>query len=110
MGAIDLTLLALLPPVAIWLLSLLLGGVFGFPRRWWLLRLGAIPLLCLAFVAYIAMFPVEVAPDSYDPVLHGNPARMDFVLIMAFGVAAPLAYLAVALPLSLGYAFWKRGR
>jgi hypothetical protein len=104
------TLLALLPPVAIWLISLVLGGVFGFPMRWWLLRLGANPLLCFGLVAYIAMFSVEIPRDSYVPAIHGNPGRIDFMLIMAWGFVAPLAYLMIALPLSLGYAFWKRAR
>ena len=105
-----MTLLAFLPPVVIWLISVLLGGVFGFPRRWWLLRLGTIPLLCFVFVAYLVMFPVEVPWDSYDPAIHGNPGRIDFMLIMVFGFVAPLACLAIALPLWLGYAFWKRAR
>ena len=110
MGAGVVTLLAFVPPVAVWLIAVVLGGVFGFPRRWWLLRLGAVPLLCFVFIAYLVMFPVEVPRDSYDPPIHGNPGRVDFMLNMVFGVAVPLAYLAAALPLSLGYAYWKRAR
>lgn len=97
------------PPVLIILSSLLLGRLFDarFPPRWWLLRLGLVPLICLGLACYVMATPTPI-PDNYDPAIHGNGGRLDFLAIMVWGLALPTIYVAVAFPASLAYALWKR--
>lgn len=102
---------AFIVPLAIAGLSLLLRSLFGetFPLRWWLLRLGLLPLIFFVFASYILLSPTPLPPD-YDPDVHGNPGRMDFIAAMFWGAAAPFAYLVIALPVSIGYAIWRKRR
>ena len=101
-------LVSLLPNLVL-LACLILGRTFAtrFPTRWWLLRLALVPVVSFAFAGYVMATPTPL-PLDYDPAIHGNPGRLDFAAIVAYGLALPLAYLAIALPLSLGYAIWKR--
>jgi len=99
-----------IPPVLIILSSLLLGRVFKarFPARWWLIRLGLVPLIFLGLACYVMVTPTPI-PDNYDPAIHPNTGRMDFVAIMAWGLVLPALYVAIAFPVSIAYALW-RGR
>ena len=98
-----------IPPVLIILSSLLLGRAFQarFPTRWWLLRLGLAPLFFLSFACYVMATPTPM-PYDYDPDVHGDPGRMDFLAIMAWGLVLPIIYIAVAFPVSIAYALWMR--
>jgi hypothetical protein len=98
-----------IPPLVIILSSLLLGRLFNqrFPSRWWLLRLGLFPLICVGLACYVMATPTPI-PDNYDPSIHGNDGRLDFLAIMAWGLVFPTIYLAIAFPASLAYALWKR--
>ncbi len=104
-----MTLLLILLPTAILLISLSFGAILGkpFAARWWLLRLGLVPLVCFILAGSIMAFPTEV-PANYDPEIHGNPGRLDFGAMVVWGLVAPIAYLLVALPISLAYALWNR--
>lgn len=103
-----MSLLPFVPLIAIFGLATLLRAVFGsaFPLRWWLLRLGALPLLFFVFAIYILSFPTPI-PADYDPHVHGNPGRMDYVAVLFWRIVAPVAYLVFAFPISLGYAIWR---
>lgn len=98
-----------IPPVFIILSSMLLGSMFDarFPSRWWLLRLGLVPLISLALACYLIAAPTPI-PDNFDPLTHENTGRMDWLAIMAWGVVLPTIYIAAALPMCVGYALWKR--
>ncbi|WP_311269079.1 hypothetical protein [Sphingobium sp. WCS2017Hpa-17] len=106
-----MTALILVPPLTIVGLSYLLSAIFDerFPLRWWLLRLGLLPIIFFAFAVYVSSFPTPI-PDNYDPNIHGNPGRADFAAILAWGLLAPVTYLIIALPTSTGYAIWRRLR
>ena len=97
-----------IPPVLIVLFSLLLGKAFQarFPTRWWLLRLGLVPLICLGLACYVMATPATI-PHNYDPDLRGNGGRLDFLAILAWGVVLPTIYVAAAFPASFAYALWK---
>jgi hypothetical protein len=97
------------PPVLIILSSWLLGRLFDeqFPSRWWLIRLGLIPLICLGLACYVMATPTPI-PDNYDPAIHENGGRLDFLAIMVWGLVFPMMYVAVAFLASLAYALWKR--
>ncbi len=98
-----------IPPVFIFLTSLVIGRFFRarFPARWWLLRLGLLPLIGLVFAIYILATPTPI-PPNYDGMLHTNTGRQDFAAIMIYGVLLPTVYVAVALPACVVYALWKR--
>lgn len=104
-----MTALILVPQIAIFGLSYLLNAIFGerFPLRWWLFRLGLLPIIFFVLAVYVSSFPTPV-PDNYDPSIHGNPGRVDFAAILAWGLLAPAIYLIIALPISIGYAIWRR--
>ena len=104
-------LLVILLPTLVLLLCLVRGATFAarFPTRWWLWRLAFVPAVCFGLAGYVMAMPAPL-PLDYHPAIHGNPGRLDFIAIVIYGLALPLAYLAIALPLSLGYAFWKRAR
>lgn len=104
-----MVLLIAIPPVLIILCSLLLGKAFRarFPTHWWLLRLGFAPLIFLSFACYVMATPTPI-PYDYDPDIHGNTGRMDFLAIMVWGLVLPTIYVSVALPVSIAYALWKR--
>lgn len=98
-----------IPPALIILSSLLLGRAFQgrFPTRWWLFRLGLVPFIFLGLACYVMVTPTPI-PGNYDPDIHGNAGRMDFLAIMAWGLVLPTIYSAVAFPVSIAYAFWRR--
>jgi hypothetical protein len=98
-----------LPFQLIILTSLLLGKVFDarFPRRWWLLRLGLLPLISLGLACYVIAVPTTV-PDDYKPLMDGNPKRLDWAAILVYGIVLPTIYSAVAVPAFVSYALWKR--
>lgn len=98
-----------IPPVLIILSSLLLSKAFQahFPMRWWLFCLGLAPLIFLSLACYIMATPAPI-PYDYDPNIHGNSGRMDFISIMVLGLVLPTIYVAVAFPVSIAYALWKR--
>ena len=102
-------LLVVLVPNLVLLLCFILGAAYGprFPLRWWLLRLGLVPAICFGLVGYLYLTPSPL-PLDYDPAIHGNPGRWDFLAAMAYGFVLPLAWLAIALPASLAYAIWRR--
>jgi len=102
--------LIVIPPVLIILSSLLLGRLFDtrFPARWWLLRLGLFPLICLGLACYVMATPTPI-PDDYNPAIHANGGRLDFLAIMVWGLVLPTIYVAVSFGASLAYALWKRG-
>jgi hypothetical protein len=99
----------IIPPLFTIGLGMLLAGFFGpaYPLRWWILRLGLIPMLCFGAAAYIVVYPTPI-PTNYDPNVHGNPGRSDFAAMLVWGFAFPSAYLLVAVPVSLAYAIWRR--
>jgi hypothetical protein len=98
-----------IPPVFVFLTSLVLGRLFRarFPARWWLFRLGLLPLIGLALAIYILATPIPI-PPNYDGMIHTNTGRHDFAAIMIYGVLLPTFYVAVALPTCVVYALWKR--
>ena len=104
-----MVLLIAIPPVLIILSSLLLGNAFRarFSTRWWLLRLGLAPLIFLSFACYVMATPTPI-PYDYNENIHGDSGRMDFLTIMVFGLVLPTLYVAVAFPVSVAYALWKR--
>jgi hypothetical protein len=103
--------LVILMPSFVLIACLILGAIFRgqFATRWWLLRLGLIPLICFALAGYVMTFPTPI-PLDYDPMVHTNGGRLDFLAIAVWGLVVPMAYLIVALPLSLAYAIWKTRR
>jgi hypothetical protein len=100
----------LVPLVAMGL-CVLLHAVFGehCSARWWLMRLGVAPVILFLIAAYILTFPTPV-PDNYDPRIHGNPGRLDFMATLVWGVVLPVVYLLLATPVSIGWAIWRRHR
>ena len=98
-----------IPPVFIFLTSLVLGRFFRarFPVKWWLIRLGLLPLIGLGCACYILATPIPI-PPNYDEMIHVDTGRQDFMAIMLYGVLLPTAYVAVALPACVIYALWKR--
>jgi hypothetical protein len=98
-----------IPPVLIILSSLVLGRAFQsrFPARWWLLRLGLVPLIFLGLACYVMVTPTPI-PDNYDPDIHGDSGRLDFLAIMVWGFVLPTIYVAISFPVSIGYALLKR--
>ena len=98
-------------PAAILLACLAFGTLFEgrFRARWWFLRVGLVPLICFFAAGYVITFPTPIPPD-YDPMIHPNGGRLDFLAIVAWGLVLPLIYLGAALPLSFAYAFWKHAR
>ena len=106
-----MTLAAIIVPNLVLLACLALGSMFGgrFPVRWWFLRLGLVPLLCFGLLLYIYLTASPV-PQDYDPAVQGNPGRTNFIAAMAYGLVLPVAWLAIAVPISLAYAIWKTRR
>ncbi len=101
--------LVILVPVLILATGLLMGGIFGpaYPARWWLLRVGLVPFLCWLLAAYLMATPAEI-PLDYDPDVHGNPGRADFVATVFFGLMVPALYTMIALPVTLGPVLIRR--
>ncbi|MEQ1551882.1 hypothetical protein [Sphingorhabdus sp.] len=96
-----------LPPTVV-LLCLIFGRVFGsrFPAKWWFWRLLAAPAIGFFLSLYIILTPAELAPN-YDPMIHGNPGRLDFAAIVIYGLALPVLYLLAVLPSCLAYVIWQ---
>jgi len=72
------------------------------------MRLGLFPLICLILAIYVMATPAPI-PDNYDPAIHENGGRLDFLAIMVWGLVLPTIYVAVAFPACLAYVLWKRG-
>jgi hypothetical protein len=106
-----MTLFVILVPALLLIVGLGLGAMFGpaYPARWWLFRTALLPFLCWLLACYIMVTPAEV-PLDYDPAVHGNPGRADFVAILFFGLVVPVFYTLVALPISLGHVLFARRR
>ena len=85
------------------------GNIFcgRVPAKWWVVRLGLLPLIGLALAIYILATPIPI-PPNYDEMIHVDTGRQDFMAIMFYGVLLPTAYVAVALPACVIYALWKR--
>ncbi|AKM10838.1 hypothetical protein AB433_14070 [Croceicoccus naphthovorans] len=65
------------------------------------------PLIFLGAACYVMATPTPI-PENYDPDIHENGGRLDFLAIMIWGLVLPTIYVAIAFPVSLAYAFWKR--
>lgn len=104
-------LLVILVPSLLLLVGLGLGAIFGpaYPARWWLLRTALLPFLGWLLACYIMATPAAV-PLDYDPAVHGNPGRADFVAILFFGLVVPGFYTLVTLPVCLGHVLIARRR
>ncbi len=102
-------LLVILIPTIILGAALLLGSIFGpaYRARWWLGWLGLIPFISWSLATFILATPVDLPPD-YDPAIHGNPGRVDFVATVFLGLVVPVFYLLIALPVTLGYVLIRR--
>ncbi|WP_056692549.1 hypothetical protein [Sphingobium sp. Leaf26] len=101
--------IVLLPQLFIIGLCMLLGRIFSpaYSWRWWISRLGIIPVLCFGAAAYISAHPTPISMD-YDPNFHGNPGRGDLAAMLVWGLVFPIIYLLAAVPVSLAYIIWRR--
>lgn len=67
--------------------------------RYWFIWYGLVPLLSICLAIYVALTPQPVRLD-YQEGVHADTGRLDFVLMMFFGVALPVLYLLVMLPIA----------
>lgn len=94
-----------------WLLAAfcLVAGRFGHDRYtflWWFWRLGLLPMISAGFAVYIYLVPRSV-PVDYDPTIHGNPGRLDFLAMLFYGIGVPIAYTILILPFLIAWVWQK---
>ena len=104
-----MVLLVFLLPILVLSTCLALGASFGpdQPFRWWFLRLGLVPCLCSLAAFYIMLTPAPV-PLDYDESIHPDTGLLDFGAIIVWGLALPIIYLLVSIPVCLAIAGGKR--
>ena len=99
-------------PGLVFLLCLAAASMSARPRklRWWFIRLGIVPLVGSALAFYLIVTQPDV-PLDYDEMRDPDIARLNFFAAFFYGIVVPALYLALALPVTLGWILWtRRGR
>ena len=96
-------------PGLVLLLCLFAAAMSAEPRklRWWFIRLGIVPMIGSALAFYLIVTQPDV-PLDYDEMRDPDIARLNFMAAFIYGIVVPALYLALALPVAVGWILWTR--